>query len=412
MILILFIGGVLRFYQIFTLTPFFADIGWFYMAAKDAMFTGRFPILGITTSVTWLHQGPLFTYMLIPALWLFRFHPASGSVLTSFLGLITIINIFFLGRLWYGRTAGLISALLLAASPLGVIHSRLSFSTSLIPFFLSLFLLLITRRRYFMGFFILGLLFQLELATVIFWPPAILVLFARKKVSLFKLFFSFILGIIPFLIAGFSQFIGVFAWSVYHLFAHPGVSRLPVLEFYSDLIRLMLIPSLRTLSSVIFLAATAFGLFRFRQTFLWYFFSLGAILLTSTPSEAYFSLLIIPILLMIGWFFSYWPLRLIKILLVIFIISNTYFLLSRSFLLNKRYYGPSLQERNRVAGLIVGSSRLLPPMIRVYGPGNQYISYSSPYEYLVWWRSLGVHPTGQNQLFEIDETNSTFRVLQ
>lgn len=72
--------------------PFFGDIGWFYLSARDALLLGKFPLLGITASMTWLHQGPLWTYLLIPAFWLSDFHPLSPVILALILiifGLIT-----------------------------------------------------------------------------------------------------------------------------------------------------------------------------------------------------------------------------------------------------------------------------------------------------------------------------------
>ena len=80
---------------------FIGDQGWFYISARDILLTGKIPLVGITSSHIWLHQGPYWTYMLAIMLFLFHFNPVSGAYLTAVIGLLTVFLIyrFFITKL-------------------------------------------------------------------------------------------------------------------------------------------------------------------------------------------------------------------------------------------------------------------------------------------------------------------------
>lgn len=193
--LAIILGTVLRFYRLPDLMPFIGDQAWFYLAARDALLGRGLPLLGITASITWLHQGPLWTYLLVPLI----AHPVLPAILTSLAGVISIYLIYFLG--------GWPASLLLSALPLSVLQSRMPYHTSLIPLFSILFFHFFLRRRDFLAGLFLGFLYQLHLLTFIFWP----VMFFRHQ-----LIPGFILGILPFLLAGPIQTFGIFAWIAKH----------------------------------------------------------------------------------------------------------------------------------------------------------------------------------------------------
>lgn len=64
LIAILVLAGALRFVDL-DKAPYFADMDWFFDSARQALVSGEVPVLGITASITWLHQGPLWTYLLL-----------------------------------------------------------------------------------------------------------------------------------------------------------------------------------------------------------------------------------------------------------------------------------------------------------------------------------------------------------
>jgi len=78
-LLIFILAAFLLLYKLETYMPFIPDQAWFYLSARDIFVKGQIPLLGITSSHTWLHQGALWTYMLAGALWIGRFNPFSGD---------------------------------------------------------------------------------------------------------------------------------------------------------------------------------------------------------------------------------------------------------------------------------------------------------------------------------------------
>ncbi|KKU03292.1 MAG: glycosyl transferase family 2 [Candidatus Amesbacteria bacterium GW2011_GWA2_47_70] len=197
------LGAALRFYRFPGLMPFIGDQAWYYLAARDALLGGRLPLLGITASITWLHQGPLWTYLLVPLI----AHPVLPAILTSIMGVVSVYLIYFLG--------GWPASLLLAVLPLAVLQSRMPYHTSLIPLFSILFLLFLRRHKDFLAGLFLGFLYQLHLLTFIFWP----IMFWRRR-----LIPGFILGILPFLLVGPVQTFGILAWIAKHSLAGFGGS--------------------------------------------------------------------------------------------------------------------------------------------------------------------------------------------
>ena len=138
---VLIIGAFLRFARLSTLMAFIGDQGWFYLSARDLLLTWNIPLVGITSSHTWLHQGALWTYMLAPILWLFNFNPVGGAYLAVVLGIISIIAIYIVGKdLSKNEETGLIAAFLFATSPLVIIHSRIPYHTAPIPLATLLFI--------------------------------------------------------------------------------------------------------------------------------------------------------------------------------------------------------------------------------------------------------------------------------
>lgn len=191
--------------------PFFGDIGWFYLSAREAILSGKFPLLGITSSIVWLHQGPLWTYMLIPAFWMSNFHPLSPVIFNIILIIFLISNFYFLISKLFNKSVAFLSTLILVFNPWVMMHLRTPYHTAPIPLFEVIFFLCIIKQRDFLAGLFLGFLYQLHLLTFIFWP---LVIFRLRL----RLLAGFLLGIIPFIIAGPTQTFGIFVWLIKNLF--------------------------------------------------------------------------------------------------------------------------------------------------------------------------------------------------
>ncbi len=205
--LIFLLGVYLRSQLPFT---FFGDAAWFYNSARDALILGKFPWLGITSSIIWLHQGPLWTFLYVPALLFSNFNPVSGSVLISILNFLLLAPSYYLLATLFSKRIALINILVVWLLPWWVYNSGLTYHTSPIPLFEVIFLLLLLKRRDFLTGLFLGLLYQLHLLTFIFWP---LMLHNSKFINR-KSIFGFLLGILPFLVVGPTQTFGIFVWLV------------------------------------------------------------------------------------------------------------------------------------------------------------------------------------------------------
>jgi hypothetical protein len=211
-ILLALIGLSLRLLYLSS-TPFVSDQDWFYYQAVASLRTGNFSLLGISTSITWLHQGPLWTYLLIPGLVISNFHPLSGTIFTIVLSVLTVLLIFFWCTSVFNRQTGIISAALVALCPFAIFSSRMSYHTSVIPLFTAIFLLLLSRKQALLAGLFWGFLYQLHLLTFVFWPIVAIYIF-KKNIHLFIFILGFVVGIFPFIISGPVQTLGIFVWLV------------------------------------------------------------------------------------------------------------------------------------------------------------------------------------------------------
>jgi 4-amino-4-deoxy-L-arabinose transferase-like glycosyltransferase len=132
---ILIIAAFCRLYKISDYMTFLGDEG------RDVIIVRRFltefhpPLIGAGTSIGNMYLGPLYYYMMAPALLIANFSPVGPAVQIAILGVITVLFIWFVGRGWFGRIAGLIAAGLFAISPTVIIFSRSSWNPNIMPFF-------------------------------------------------------------------------------------------------------------------------------------------------------------------------------------------------------------------------------------------------------------------------------------
>lgn len=177
----------------------FADMQWYFDAAHIALISGRLPMLGIPASINWLHQGPLWTYLLMlpQALGL---DPTVLSILASSLAC-------FVASVELGILPGIILALL----PLEVMQGQLPYHTSVISllFFVSLYL--IRRGKSYLSGLFVGFLYISHLLTFVYWPIFFYLAY-KKHLNFSRVAVGFCLGILPLAIAGPIQLLGIFVW--------------------------------------------------------------------------------------------------------------------------------------------------------------------------------------------------------
>ncbi len=135
LVAILVVSAFLRFYKIDQYMTFLGDEG------RDVIIVRRFltefhpPLIGAGTSVGNMYLGPLYYYMMAPALLLANFSPVGPAIQIAILGVITVLFVWFIGRIWFGRNAGLVAAGLYAISPTVIVFSRSSWNPNIMPFF-------------------------------------------------------------------------------------------------------------------------------------------------------------------------------------------------------------------------------------------------------------------------------------
>ncbi len=135
LLVILIVAAFCRLYKIADYMTFLGDEG------RDVIIVRRFltelhpPLIGPGTSIGNMYLGPLYYYMMAPALLIANFSPVGPAVQIAILGVITVLFIWFVGRIWFGRIAGLVAAALFAISPTVIIFSRSSWNPNIMPFF-------------------------------------------------------------------------------------------------------------------------------------------------------------------------------------------------------------------------------------------------------------------------------------
>lgn len=434
---ILLLGLILRIYDLSQNMVFIGDQGWFYLSARDLLISGKIPLVGITSSHTWLHQGPLWTYMLSLVLFIAGFNPVSGAYLTVFFGLLTVFLIYKLGALMFSSKVGLIAAILYATSPLIIYFDRMPFDPSPIPFFTLLYFFALWRwvkddLKYFpFAIFLAAVLYNLELATftLVFPFLAIIVygLIKRKnwamnilsKKNLLASLIALLIPMFPVIIYdfshGFKQTIVFLGWTIYKPFSflikHSHGSFIANFSLVINFLLMNLqkiifqfnlgIAFLIFLLSVIYLFYINTKRFKFESSkFILLFLlmiSLLGILVNQTPSDAYLPIIFPFLILAVALFFEFClNLKTIRYL-VLFVLGIVIVLNSYSSLKND--YGTNFEKRLEAVNQIIKLADNRQYNLVGKGINSQFQSFTMNYEYLLWWK--GFSPAKENEKLKI-----------
>ncbi len=135
LLIILAVALFLRLYKISGFMTFLGDEGRDVRIVRDLITKGNLVFIGPMTSIGNMYLGPLYYYMMAPALFLSGLNPVGPAIMVALLGVVTVWFTWFVGRNWFGRAAGLIGALLFATSPVAIVYSRSSWNPNPMPFF-------------------------------------------------------------------------------------------------------------------------------------------------------------------------------------------------------------------------------------------------------------------------------------
>ena len=133
--LILLLGAFLRLYKISEYMTFLGDEGRDVIIVRRLLAYGDFFLIGPGTSIGEMYLGPLYYYMMAPALFLAGFSPVGPAIQIALLGVVTIALVYFIGKEWFGKWGAALGAFLYAISPTLIIYSRSSWNPNIMPFF-------------------------------------------------------------------------------------------------------------------------------------------------------------------------------------------------------------------------------------------------------------------------------------
>lgn len=435
---IIIFSSFLRLYKLQELVPFIGDQGWFYLSARDMLLTGIVPLVGIPSSHPWIHQGPLWTYMLAIALQIGNFHPLSGAYLTAILGVITVVLVYKVGTVLFRRRVGIVAAVLYAASPLAVINSRMAYHTSPIPLFTLLFVLLLFKwikgcsMCFPFAILILGILYNFELATSVLYFILFLItaygVWKRKswarqiftlRIVIFS-FMAFLVPMIPILIYdfqhGFPQTFKFAAWGGYRILGFLGIistgtsfanNSLEMIDFFANQYKFLIFFESGFVALMIFILSIGWliktlaeGIIEKRFgvgniiLLLWALIPVIAFFINKTPSDAYMPILFPAIILVTALFFE--SLMRMKILRLITITAIGFIVLINihTLLSNKYFAQPTFIERVKATQMILNYVDDKKYDIVGEGIGSEFESFTMNYKYLTWW--LGHSPSKDN----------------
>lgn len=134
-IAVLLLASLLRFYKIPEYMTFLGDEGRDALVVKDLLVNGNLPFIGPPTSVGNIYLGPLYYYMMAVPMAIFYLNPVATAGMNALIGVATVALIYYLGKGWFGKLAGLMAAYLYAISPVTIIYSRSSWNPNPAPFF-------------------------------------------------------------------------------------------------------------------------------------------------------------------------------------------------------------------------------------------------------------------------------------
>lgn len=132
--LIIILSLALRLYRIDGFMTFLGDEGRDVRIVRDLLH-GNLVFIGPQTSIGNMYLGPLYYYMMAPALFLSAGNPVGPAIMIALLGTLTIYLSWAIARSWFGRVPALLAALLFALSPVAIIYSRSSWNPNPMPFF-------------------------------------------------------------------------------------------------------------------------------------------------------------------------------------------------------------------------------------------------------------------------------------
>lgn len=435
--LILLVASFLRFYKLDQFMIFLGDQGWYYLSALEMIKTGNIPLVGIPSSVIWLHQGAFATYLIAASLYIGNLNPVAPAYFFAVLDVLTIILIYLASAKLFNKWVGVLSAFFYATSPLILVSARTPYHTSPIPFFFSILLLLFAFYKkehsnlfIFLIFLTWGLLIQLELSNAVSILIIIVFLKIKKifvnRALVISTFLGTFLGLLPFILFdlknNFVQTLGFPIWIINRIRLFFGLS------IKNDSTFSNLPEAFKTIyDQISALFATNIPglivLFSFALVFLWIYlkkdkgnyliiisallFPIFSFIIHSAPGVAYFPLIFPTVAILVGFIFYNFTkiFRLSFLILVVFGILNSFQTFKNDFFVStdvprvisvSNYnYGFTYKEPLKVANFIDENLKGESVNIEAEGVNKMFSSSLDNIKFILKTKGIEINANGE-----------------
>ena len=138
LMLFLLLGLFLRLYRIDEYLTFLGDEGRDARIIRDLLH-GNLVFIGPQTSIGNMYLGPLYYYLVAPALFFSRLNPVGPAVMVSLISVLTIFLTYLIARSWFGQRVALLSLIYFSISPVAIIYGRSSWNPNPMPLFSLIF---------------------------------------------------------------------------------------------------------------------------------------------------------------------------------------------------------------------------------------------------------------------------------
>jgi len=213
-LLIIFLSLFPRAVDVLNVNPIFGfDQGRDYLAVKNIVVDHKPTLIGAelgagSAGISGIFQGPFYYYFLSIPFLLSGGNPVTGVAMMLAFSLASICLGYYLGKKMFGGGFGLLTAFLMAISPILIGQARFIWNPHMPTFFILLtliffYLFLIKKKNYFIFLFsfFAGFIYNFESAVAIPLSACLviysLVLFRRKIINYLFLFGGFLFSITP-----------------------------------------------------------------------------------------------------------------------------------------------------------------------------------------------------------------------
>ena len=118
---------------------FLGDQGRDILIIREFLKHGNLFFIGPQTSIGNMYLGPFFYYLIAPSLLLANFSPLGPAIFIALINIAAVYMVYFIGKKWFNKSTGLISAFIFAISPVAIYFSNFIWNPNIMAFFSLLF---------------------------------------------------------------------------------------------------------------------------------------------------------------------------------------------------------------------------------------------------------------------------------